>query len=529
MIFPIQVNDSYPDSEKLVFRLLKNQFGSSSDVFTFHSVRIQSSRSRNREVEIDFVIATLNCLICIEVKGGLIEYKPELDVWMQNNREIKSPIEQSISNKHAFIERFRSDLNDIPVYWACCFPNVSTSNVLPANISDENIIDSSKLGYLSEYLKSVESHAIKIGRSRDSSSRNARYALKRIVGTLTRRFGFEPSIKSNLQANDIVFAQLLDQQIEIVKGLEGNKRLLILGDAGSGKSLVGLHQLMRRYELGERVLFLTFNRELAKNFSFMIQREYSVRENESMEITNFHRFAKEIITKAAYDWWDAGDQKDSDFWDLEVPVKLDEILDVVDVKYDLVVVDEAQDFLEIWLEPIVKLLGEEGKLSLLMDRKQDIYKRSSAFSSMGFSSFQLDKVIRSCKKNTTFVNETLGLALNSHSQVPEGYGVIDLRSSQDKPNDLRKQLRNIGVKAKEVTFIYSPEIGLKEFGDFNDGRDDIKKSRSPYARRGEISAVSVSLMKGLESNIIGIVGIDQMSAAEKYVAMTRSKSLMFLL
>jgi hypothetical protein len=36
-------------------------------------------------------------------------------------------------------------------------------------------------------------------------------------------------------------------------------------------------------------------------------------------------------------------------------------------------------------------------------------------------------------------------------------------------------------------------------------------------------------MKGLESDIIAVVGIDQMPAAEQYVALTRAKSLIYLL
>ena len=60
-------------------------------------------------------------------------------------------------------------------------------------------------------------------------------------------------------------------------------------------------------------------------------------------------------------------------------------------------------------------------------------------------------------------------------------------------------------------------------------RNKIKKNRGPYARRGEIAAVSVKFMKGLESDIVAIVGIDGMNEAEKYVALTRSKNLIYLL
>ena len=43
------------------------------------------------------------------------------------------------------------------------------------------------------------------------------------------------------------------------------------------------------------------------------------------------------------------DEKDEDFWDLEVPSKLDECLPSSSYTYDFIVIDEAQD-LDIWLD-----------------------------------------------------------------------------------------------------------------------------------------------------------------------------------
>ena len=208
-----------------------------------------------------------------------------------------------------------------------------------------------------------------------------------------------------------------------------------------------------RYELNEKVLFLTFNRQLAKNFSYLVKRDFSVREEDELEITNFHQLARRIIDKSDPAWWTSNAGKGDDFWDLEVPSKLDECLPMSTYSYDFIVIDEAQDFVDIWLEPIFKLLSPSGKISILMDQKQDIYERSNKFLQQGFTSFRLDKVIRSSKMNTDFVNDFLKLDLVSHRKVPNGTSVIDLRDDSNSLKLFNESLVEIGIKASQVTFI----------------------------------------------------------------------------
>ena len=529
MIFPTQCSDSAPQAEKQVYNLLKAEFESSENISVFHEVRIQSSRERNREYEIDFVVASAKYILCIEVKGGRINYDSVSKSWTQNGHNLSSPIDQAIGNKHGFINRFRQDLNEIQVYWAVCFPDVTVSSQLPTEANDINVLDSDKLRYINEYFKSIESSAFSLSSEDRFPTKNANYALKRIIGSLTRGFGFEPSIQTKLDANEVIFAELLAQQLEVVSGLADNDKLMIRGNAGTGKSLVGLHQLFSRYELNEKVLFLTFNRPLAKNFSYLVRKDFSVREEDEIEITNFHQFARKIINHFEPTWWDLHLNKDENFWDLEVPSKLDECLPNSDFQYDCIIVDEAQDFMDIWLDPIMKLLRENGKISLLMDGKQDIYGRSTHFLDQGFLSFKLDRVIRSSKRNTEFVNDFLELNLKSHSRVPEGNNVIDFRKEDDKVNMFNQSIDSHGIKPYQVTFIYEPDQGLLDFENYSRGRLRISKNRDTYAGRGQISAVSIRYMKGLESDIIAVVGIDQMLEAEQYVALTRAKSLIYLL
>lgn len=526
MIFPTEyTNQTSSMAEEKMHQALKALFGDSNEVDVFTNVRIQGKD----ENEIDFVVLSPKYICIIEVKGGIMSFDRSTNSWSQNSKYIKSPIRQAIENKHAFIKRFGSEFGfDIHVFWTIAFPDMKIDGALPAECLQINVIDGNKLAYLKEHFESIESAGYRYSDRKEFPHRGASRAIKKISGTLSRSFGFEPSIESTLHSNDAKFASLLSEQIAMIDALEGNKRVLIQGDAGTGKSLVGLHQLFRRHELGEKVLFLTFNRNLAKNFSRIVSREYSVNED-MLEIVNFHSFARRVIGEHDASWWDSNLKKE-DFWDLLVPVRLDEVVGSMQGIYDFIVIDEGQDFEEIWLEPIFKLVGKEGKISILIDDKQDLYNRGSDFSNQGFVSFKLSKVIRSSKRNVSFVNDTLQLNLESHNRTPEGIGISDLRASRDKVSSFNDLLRKLGIKASRVIFIYDPEIGLGEFEGFSEGRDKMVKERSPYVRRGQIVAVSVKLMKGLECDIAAVVGIDKFTEeSHKYVALTRARNGLVLI
>ena len=142
-------------------------------------MRIQSTRERNREYEIDFVVATSKFVFVLRLNGN-VQFDAMNNQWTQNGYSLSSPVQQAIDNKHAFVNRFRSDLNEIQVYWAICFPDVSIVGQLPPQADDVNIIDSVKLGYLNEYFKSVESVAYSARKSDQFPSRNANYSLEEL-------------------------------------------------------------------------------------------------------------------------------------------------------------------------------------------------------------------------------------------------------------------------------------------------------------------------------------------------------------
>ena len=154
------------------------------------------------------------------------------------------------------------------------------------------------------------------------------------------------------------------------------RRVEVRGGAGSGKTVLALQQAkeLTRGRAGERpaqrVALLCYSIGLAE----FLKRQVAgwPRNHRPAFVGTFHEFGQQ---------WGApeGDRTDSDFWEVELPRLMAELVaDVPDSKkYDAVIVDEAQDFADAWWAPVMGALRdeEEGGLYVYSDENQRIFAR----------------------------------------------------------------------------------------------------------------------------------------------------------
>ena len=100
--FPIDRKNEF--AENKVFDQLK-RLSEKYDIF-YSRKFITDGIGKKPEYEIDFIIAIPEkAIICLEVKGGIINYSGSQDEWSQNNRVIsKRPDSQASSATHALIK-----------------------------------------------------------------------------------------------------------------------------------------------------------------------------------------------------------------------------------------------------------------------------------------------------------------------------------------------------------------------------------------------------------------------------------------
>jgi hypothetical protein len=528
MIFPNELSEgTISNAENVFFAFAKKYFGASQDVDVFHSVRISGKQgSRLVEHETDFVILSAKCIVCIEVKGGIVSLDPVNNGWYQNSNLILNPVDQVIKNKHALIARLGKEVENIHIFWAVAFPDVNVTSFgnLPIGIDPINIIDSNSLAFLDKWFETVESESYKLKMTKPFPSRDAFYAKRKIQQVLARSLNFIPASGSKLAFNELKFDQLIFEQKALIDTLSANERLLLIGPAGSGKTIVGIHFGLKQVEIGSRVLFLTFNKNLAKNYSYQIERGYTLPEVGSFEISTFHSWAKSVIELSDSTWW-VHNSKSEGFWDLEVPIKLQNHPLPFEMRFDAIIIDEGQDFEDLWLEPVLAAIREQGKIIVILDPNQDIFNRGNQFTKLGFMKIQLKSVIRQTKTLTRQIAAMLNLELSYHERCPEGEAITKV----DSMEIFKRKFSEDGWPIESLMVLYDPECGLGEFKALSFGRAHIEITRDGRALRGLIPAVSINVFKGLEAQVVLIPNFGQISSDKlKYVAMSRAKSHLYI-
>ena len=157
------------------------------------------------------------------------------------------------------------------------------------------------------------------------------------------------------------------EQQELIRS-EVRPRRKVKGVAGSGKTLVLAKRAVNAHKrTGSRVLILTYNISL-KNY--IRDRISDVREEfywNNFYITNYHQFFKNeanrylVPIKSLQSWED---------------VKFFEKVKNEINKYDVVLIDEVQDYLQEWIDIIAKyFMHESTEFVVFGDEKQNIYER----------------------------------------------------------------------------------------------------------------------------------------------------------
>ncbi len=211
------------------------------------------------------------------------------------------------------------------------------------------------------------------------------------------------------------------------------RRVEVRGGAGSGKTVLALQQAkeLSRGRAGERpaqrVALLCYSIGLAE----FLKRQVAgwPRQHRPAFVGTFHEFGQQ---------WGApeGDRQDSDFWEVELPRLMGELVaEVPESKlYDAVIVDEAQDFADAWWAPVMGALRDEneGGLYVYSDENQRIFAR------FGRPPVQLIPLVLDHNlRNTKQIHQAFGPLAPSrmYSRGSEGPAVRFVAAAKDEAMD----------------------------------------------------------------------------------------------
>lgn len=361
--YPDRVKPGTSEAERRLFSALRKLPDSWK---VLHSVAWQANKDgRPSDGEADFVIVHPRYgVIVIEVKGGGI--RREGQAWYSLNPEgrhrIKDPFEQATVSKHSLVSYLRQAgrLPYLAAGHAVAFPDASQAGGFGPNAPAELILTRADLGDMEGGLLRIAAHWQLDAELTDDQ---VDIAVELLRPTTTIR----ALLRDELADVEARLANLTEQQFVVLDTLRRHRRALILGGAGTGKTVLAVERSRRLAFDGFSVLLTCFNRPLALHLAGEFGHPWPVK------VYSFHQLVNWQVRSAGRSM---PEQPEQEWWDYISADQLVEAAEKNGLRFDAIVVDEGQDFPPQWFTALEILLTSPGEdpFYVFADVHQAIYR-----------------------------------------------------------------------------------------------------------------------------------------------------------
>lgn len=349
-------------SEEQFYHACREQLPEKCHVF--YSVRWYTTRQGVREdSECDFLIAHPGYgFLCVEVKGGS-GMRIEDGVWYlaehDGERRLKrSPYAQAEASMYFFKHYYEDECERqfAGVYGcAAAFPNYVLTAAPHVSAPQETTIDQADMGSLCRRVTEIFQYF----QTRLAGGFLTEHTWERFLSLVNKRVALSVSAGALLRdkARELKHINLVQEAV--IDLLAHYPRAFLVGGAGTGKTWIGFKKMLRCVQGGGRGLYLCYNRALADYAAAVLADERAV-------CSTMDALAVSLLQERAAEAPEENGCK-------EYGALFGSLPDLP--RYDLVVVDEGQDFTEDWAYCANLLCKEGGSLYVLCDQEQNLFGR----------------------------------------------------------------------------------------------------------------------------------------------------------
>ncbi len=538
---PFMGEDIKSNAEKKMYDVLQEL--DLKNAYVLHSLGLPKHQTKIYG-EIDFVVVCERGIACLEIKGGRVECREGkwffIDRYGVEREKPEGPFAQVVGNMFSLKQVLSQRFSNIPqmknVLLACgvVFPDIDFSSksqeIIPEIIYDKST--QSVTAYMERVFDYWES------RQHREPSKLPPTAIKEIVSYLRGEFSFVPCLADRLDGIEKRLIRLTAEQAQVMNALGMNDHLLIEGNAGTGKTLLAVDFALKKAAQGNKVLYLTFNKNLANNIVGQIGM------NDNLKIINIHalfgeyvnvdisqmnenpqKYFAEILPDVFYEYVSGLDQSQ-----LEL------------LQYDLLVMDEGQDIIKpnflFSLDYLLKAGFENGHWAVFYDEKQNIYNPEyqdgmELLQSYHCTKFKLFVNCRNTVQIGDYCSKASGISLTEFiKENGEEVQKISYTSDEEYKNkilDILKQLRAERVSMSDVTF-----LAPKKYKNSRLASSGIKVVETGVDRPNSDMPwfATIQGYKGLDSKIIILCDLEDVQDKNFskliYIAATRARALLFV-
>ena len=509
--------------------------------------------------ETDFLVLAPHLgIFALEVKGGRV--KRENGLWYFTNRygktnqKSRGPFEQAKDGIFSIVDAMkkRVDMEHYRVTkvlfgYGVMFPDIEYT---ASGIDEEQwqIFDSRDGTNVKQFIMRL-AEGVKtkwetvygpLDKSRLPDVEDVRYMLSILRGD------FDCAVSMNVQlrnANESLIA-LTKDQYRCLDQLDDNPRCLILGPAGTGKTLLAIEEAKKFAARGDRVALFCFNANLADWLSnYFDNMPESVR---PQYVGTFHKYminvAKSAKTLPVYPH---DPDKVQQYYQKELPWAAARALLESGGQYDIIVVDEAQDLIcDSYLEVLGNSLKKgfsRGRWTMFGDfSMQAIYAADVTGTEMidkmdeqtSFIRFKLTVNCRNTKpickeiETVTGFKSPNGLWTKVDGPPVQYITWSSMEDQRKKLTTLLEQLADSQISPEQIT-ILSPRKRENSVVSMLDG-NTVKDFRIPAGT--SMTFCTIQAYKGLENTMIILTDIESFSDEKlMYVGLSRACSGLFIL
>lgn len=531
-------------AERKIFEWFKND-PLTKDWVVFHSLGIENHQTVVFG-EIDFLVAASNQgVFALEVKGGRI--RREDGVWIYTDKygveheKVRGPFEQAsegmFSVKAELKRRSpRDSVKNTLCGYGVMFPDIEYENT-DIDVSQEQIFDKRDGQYVGRYIKRLaEYNKEKFKSKKVFVVYPSGDDVDDIVNVLRRDFDKAVPLSTKIEYSENAIIRLTEEQYRCIDGLRSNKRCLIHGAAGTGKTILAIKNAKESVAEGKKVGFFCYNLLLEKE----LRRHFDNSTILPKYVGSLTKYIEDMLTAAGIvDMRKVTDYKR--FYTEELPSLALDYLAEHPVKFDKIIIDEAQDLLYgNYLFVIDALLNgglKKGEWFFFGDFDyQTIYCRGTSYDGLyelleneaNFATFQLTV---NCRNNINVQKEMSKLVgldmevLNKDAGLPPvRYITTDESDGVELVEEEIAKLVASGVAKKDITLL-SPFKFEKSVA------SKIKKYKIEpvMSDTNDITYSTIQGFKGLENSVIMLLDIQTYNKPDlMYVGMSRARNMLYV-
>ncbi|KVC60626.1 nuclease [Burkholderia ubonensis] len=331
------------------------------------------------------VVSPAGRVLLIEQKAGFLRETPKglVKVYLQTERNVPIQLARTQETLHRRLTAsLGAGVYGVEALLYC--PDYTIRQAAIAGVASERIVDATRKAQLAQVIQQI----LPADEPRVANA-------PKIHHFLADELALTPDTSALVGQAGTLVTRLSGGLASWARQLEFTPfRLRVIGTAGSGKTQLAVQAMRDAIAAGRRVLYVCFNRPLADYIARIAP--------PGAKIANYHQLCDWVARDGGYtpdfDAPDAFGRLEARFAETPVPERW---------RFDVLIVDEGQDFHPSWASALERLLAPDGAWWWLEDPLQNLYMREPV-ALPGWVSLKALTNYRSPRDLLDFVRDVVG-------------------------------------------------------------------------------------------------------------------------